>query len=90
MTALKRTPEQANALHQIQQSFPPEMVGLLNEFEKLLADVPPHDLDREINDVGVILRETLQKTAPQMSETMQYALPYGFIELLRTRMKPPN
>jgi hypothetical protein len=40
-----------------------------------------------INNLGVILRETLQKTAPQMAEAMQWSLPFSFIELLRTRMK---
>jgi hypothetical protein len=81
------TPAEQIALHEIQKTFPPEMVELVGEFEKLLADVPPADLDREINNLGVILRETLTKTAPQMSEPMTYALPYGFIELLRNRLK---
>ena len=79
--------EQQKALHEIQKTFSPEILELLLDFERLLADVPADDLDREIINLGVILRETLQKTAPQMPESMQYALPFGFIELLRTRLK---
>jgi hypothetical protein len=90
MNALDRTPEQAKALFEIQQSFPPEIVALLDDFQKMLADVAPYDLDREINNLGHILMTTLTKTAPHLPEATQCGLPFAFIEMLRTRMKPPN
>jgi hypothetical protein len=90
MNAPDRTPEEPKALFEIQQSFPAEVNGLLAEFQTMLADVPPHDIDRECNNLGHILMTTLTKTAPQLSEAMAYGLPFAFIELLRTRMRPPN
>jgi hypothetical protein len=60
---------------------------LLDGWEQELAGIPPYDLDREITNLGVIIREMLQKRCPQMAESKQYALPFAAMELLRNRMK---
>jgi hypothetical protein len=75
-------------LHEIQQSFPSEMLELLDEFEKMLADIPADDLDREISNIGHVLMLTLKNTAPHLSEAMQYSLPFAFVEMLRERVLP--
>jgi hypothetical protein len=60
---------------------------LLDCWQQELASVPLHDLNREINNLGVIIRETMQKLNPQMSEAKQYSYAFAAIELLRNRMK---
>jgi hypothetical protein len=80
------TPEQA--LRAIQSEMTsPDWIWVMEEFEKLLANTPADDLERECRNLGHCLMLTLKRTAPQMSEAMQYGLPFAFIELLRTKMK---
>jgi hypothetical protein len=82
------TEEQQMALSQIQSAIKShaETDDLLDNFADLLADVPAGDLDREISNIGHIAMLTLKRTAPQMSEAMQYGLPFAFAELLREKM----
>jgi hypothetical protein len=87
MSVFDRTPEQAKALHQIQQSFTPEIVAYLDELAEKMKNTPPEDIDREVNNVGVILRAIIEKESPQLSEPMQWGLPFAAIELLRTKLK---
>jgi hypothetical protein len=95
------TQEGVKALHELQKEMLDfvaneggkelRLSDLLDDWQKMLADVPAYDLDhREINNLGVILRETLEKTAPQMSESMKWSLPFAAIELLRAGMKKSN
>jgi hypothetical protein len=80
------TPEQA--LRSIQAEMTsPDWIWCLGEFEKLLANTPAEDLEREVNNVAHCLMLTLKRTAPQMSEAMQYSLPYSFSRLLLERMR---
>jgi hypothetical protein len=46
------------------------------------------DLDPAIyGGIGNLLVETLQTTAPQLSEAMRWAMPLAVCELLRDRMR---
>jgi hypothetical protein len=81
------TPDEA--LFEIQQSFPPEMLDLADEFAAMLKGTPEHDIDRECNNIGNILVTAMQKTAP-ISESLAYGLAFGFSELLKTSLRPTN
>jgi hypothetical protein len=61
MSVFDRTLEQAKALHQIQQSFTPEILDYLNELAAMMKNMPPEDIDRECNNIGYLLHEILEK-----------------------------
>jgi hypothetical protein len=83
---MTRTAEQQSALSYIQSAIKPHADDLLDQFAEMLADVPAHDLDREINNLGHILMLTLRGTAPDLSEATHYGLPFAFAEMLRERI----
>jgi hypothetical protein len=84
------TPEEQKALFTIQQSFPPEMFELADEMATMLKGTPEHDIEREANNIGHILMTVLKKMAPDMRESMQYALPFAFSRLLLQRLQKAN
>jgi hypothetical protein len=87
MSVFDRTLEQAKALHQIQQSFTPEILDYLNELAAMMKNMPPEDIDRECNNIGYLLHEILEKESPQLSESMQWGLPFAAFEMLKTKLK---
>jgi hypothetical protein len=88
MNNATRTAEQQSALDYIKGAIKShaEAETALDQFAEMLTDVPAHDRDREINNVGHLLMLTMKKTAPQLSEAIQYGLPFAFAEMLREKM----
>jgi hypothetical protein len=84
------TPEEQKALFTIQQSFPPEVIELADEFAAMLKGAPADDLERECNNIGNILMTVLKRAVPQMKESMQYALPFAFSRLILQRLQKAN
>jgi hypothetical protein len=82
------TDQEIKALFKMQQAMGQPAAELADKFAKMLENVPPEDLDRELNNIGHILMLTLKKTAVNMPEAMQFGLPYAFIRLVGERMKP--
>jgi hypothetical protein len=83
-------PEEQQALFTIQQSFPPEVLELADEFAEMLKGTPAVDLEREANNIGHILMTILKHAVPQMRESMKYALPYAFSRLILQRLLKAN
>jgi hypothetical protein len=65
----------------------PDWMAVLTEFEKLLANTPKYDIERECDNIGHCLMLTLKSMAPDMPEATQYSLPYAFTRLLRDQMR---
>jgi hypothetical protein len=84
------TPEEQKALFTIQQSFPPEVLELADEFAEMLKGAPADDLEREANNIGNILMTILKHAVPQMKESMRYSLPFAFSRLLLQRLQKAN
>jgi hypothetical protein len=68
----------------------PNGLALLEDFATMLADVPEDRLDGEINNLGHFIHLVLKRSSPDMSESMQYSLPFAFTELLREKMRRPQ
>jgi hypothetical protein len=66
-------------------------VGVYRDVLKQEPPVMPEssvmDRDLAINNIGHLLMLILKKTYPEMSDTMQHALPFAAVELLREKMK---
>jgi hypothetical protein len=84
-----RTLEKQRAIYQIQEVLGTDGIAFADEFISMLADMPAYDHDRAINNMGHLLMVTLKKTAPDLSEALQYGLPFAFTELVRERMGRP-
>jgi hypothetical protein len=89
-TGWRKPQQRQNALLQIQGMLKPQAGPLLDEFAEMLVDVPDDDLDREINNIGYILMLALKRTAPTLSEAMQFGLPFAFAEMLGERVRQSN
>jgi hypothetical protein len=84
------TPEQQQALFTIQKSFTPEILEHLDELAAMLKGTPQDDVERICNNIGHIYLTTLQHVSPEMEESLQYGIVFGFSELLKTRLKAAN
>jgi hypothetical protein len=65
----------------------PEWIFLVEETEKLLANTPAEDTDREISNIGHCYLTMLRFSAPNMPETHKLGISYAFTELLRSRSR---
>jgi len=83
-----RTPEQQRAIYQIQEVFGTSGIGPADEFISTLANTSADDVDREITNMGHRMMLAL-KHSPNLSEALQYGLPFAFVELVRERMRRP-
>ena len=63
-----RTAEQQKALFEIQQSFPPEILGLIDKWAKELENVPEAELGRFVDGVAVGVFNALGQEPPVMPE----------------------
>jgi hypothetical protein len=85
------TPDQQHALFQIENTLLENgAASVVDDYAALLKDTPEHDIDRTCNNIGNIIVTNLRKMSPQMSESLDYGIVFGLVELLKTRLRKSN
>lgn len=82
-----RSPEEEQALIQVQQALGPEVLPFVDKLIADLAGTDPEDLDAEINNIGHLIYRMMRSQSPHLSEAICLGLPFAFVELVRERMR---
>jgi hypothetical protein len=67
-----------------------EVFKIVQQEPPVMPENPVMDLDTAINNIGFLLMLLLKHNFPQISESMQYTLPFAAAEMIRERMQRPR